>query len=165
MPKGVQLPYSSYDCNRSTFEDFLEVTEGMIAVVANPMHHTNSTAIVRPLIHTASKARPPPPLPSLLFLSFVQFYPSVCRAARGHASFVPDNADPPPPPPQTDWAARRPGAKLVLFAVYTTAYWSTLVELATAPTTTDSTKIICPSVSKHYDFLEGVNTRLSWDTF
>lgn len=101
MPKGVQLPYSSYDCNRSTFEDFLQVTDDMIAVVANPMHHTNSTAI-------------------------------------------------------TDWASRRPGAKLVLFAVYTTAYWSTLVKLAAAPTTTDSTKIICPSVSKHYDFLEGL---------
>ena len=57
---------------------------------------------------------------------------------------------------QTDWATRRPGAKLVLFAVYTTAYWSTLVELASASTTTDSTKIICPSVSKHYDFLEGL---------
>ena len=50
----------------------MEVTDGLITVVANPLHHTNSTAI-------------------------------------------------------TDWASRRPGARLVLFAVYTTAYWSTLV--------------------------------------
>ena len=39
----MKLPYSSYTCNRSTFEDFLEVDGEMIAVVANPMHHTNST--------------------------------------------------------------------------------------------------------------------------
>ena len=42
----------------------------------------------------------------------------------------------------TDWAARRPGAQLVLFSVYTTPYWSTLVALAQAETTTDATKII-----------------------
>eukprot|EP00928_Gymnodinium_smaydae_P062401 TRINITY_DN46279_c0_g1_i1.p1 TRINITY_DN46279_c0_g1~~TRINITY_DN46279_c0_g1_i1.p1 ORF type:complete len:640 (+),score=129.68 TRINITY_DN46279_c0_g1_i1:65-1921(+) len=47
-PKGVELAYRSYDCNRSTFEQFLTVEDAatpFTAVVTNPMHHTNSTAI------------------------------------------------------------------------------------------------------------------------
>jgi len=45
-PKGVQLTYKNYECNRSTFESFLEVGETTLAtVVVNPLHHTNSTAI------------------------------------------------------------------------------------------------------------------------
>ena len=54
-PKGVSLPYRAYETNRATFESFLQVPAGSIeqlreapgfaAVVTNPMHHTNSTAI------------------------------------------------------------------------------------------------------------------------
>ena len=106
-PKGVQLPYSSYVCNRETFEDFLETdpavpssshaAQPLTLVVANPMHHTNSTAM-------------------------------------------------------TDWACRRPSCKLVLFAAYTTLYWKVITELGQAAASAD--KIVCPSVSKHYDFLD-----------
>ena len=50
MPKGVKLPYRAYRANRATFEDFLRVPAegeaGSFAVIlANPLHHTNSTAI------------------------------------------------------------------------------------------------------------------------
>lgn len=47
QPKGVRLSYRSYRCNRATFESFLEAGEGkrLVAVVVNPLHHTNSTAI------------------------------------------------------------------------------------------------------------------------
>jgi len=47
-PKGVRLPYRAYDCNRSTFESFLALedpTLKLACVLANPFHHTNSTAI------------------------------------------------------------------------------------------------------------------------
>ena len=50
-PKGVTLPYSAYETNRATFESFLQVPDasadapGFAALVTNPMHHTNSTAI------------------------------------------------------------------------------------------------------------------------
>ncbi|KAL1498762.1 hypothetical protein AB1Y20_014071 [Prymnesium parvum] len=46
-PKGVRLSYRAYRCNRATFESFLDAGEGkeLLAVVTNPLHHTNSTAI------------------------------------------------------------------------------------------------------------------------
>eukprot|EP00629_Pelagomonadales_sp_RCC1024_P017864 CAMPEP_0119278220 /NCGR_PEP_ID=MMETSP1329-20130426/18710_1 /TAXON_ID=114041 /ORGANISM="Genus nov. species nov., Strain RCC1024" /LENGTH=316 /DNA_ID=CAMNT_0007278723 /DNA_START=112 /DNA_END=1058 /DNA_ORIENTATION=- len=47
-PKGVQLSYGAYDCNRATFEQFLDCADPAVAldaVVTNPFHHTNSTAI------------------------------------------------------------------------------------------------------------------------
>ena len=46
-PKGVCLPYSSYVCNQESFDSFLAPNPStpLIAVVVNPMHHTNSTAI------------------------------------------------------------------------------------------------------------------------
>ena len=47
QPKGVRLSYRSYRCNQLTFEDFLQAGPGksLVAVVVNPMHHTNSTSI------------------------------------------------------------------------------------------------------------------------
>lgn len=48
MPKGVRLPYSSYACNRASFEQFLGFEDGekpLVVSLTNPMHHTNSTAI------------------------------------------------------------------------------------------------------------------------
>ena len=47
QPKGVRLSYRSYVTNRRTFESFLKVgaEDHFAAVVVNPMHHTNSTAI------------------------------------------------------------------------------------------------------------------------
>ena len=46
-PKGVALSYRSYAVNRLTFEDFLGRPPGapLTAVLVNPLHHTNSTAI------------------------------------------------------------------------------------------------------------------------
>jgi acyl-CoA synthetase (AMP-forming)/AMP-acid ligase II len=47
-PKGVELTYSNYHCNRATFESFLGLTDEdvrFIPIVVNPMHHTNSTSI------------------------------------------------------------------------------------------------------------------------
>ncbi|MDP7288381.1 MAG: class I adenylate-forming enzyme family protein [Phycisphaerae bacterium] len=47
LPKGVQLPYRSYVANRATFEKLLDIRpdDRFAAVVVNPLHHTNSTAI------------------------------------------------------------------------------------------------------------------------
>eukprot|EP00750_Incisomonas_marina_P026566 INCI5924.6.p1 GENE.INCI5924.6~~INCI5924.6.p1 ORF type:complete len:669 (-),score=70.25 INCI5924.6:311-2017(-) len=46
-PKGVKLTYNNYRTNRRTFEQFLAVRpkDALHLVVANPLHHTNSTAI------------------------------------------------------------------------------------------------------------------------
>ena len=46
-PKGVALSYRSYAVNRATFESFLGIApdQRLAAVLANPLHHTNSTAI------------------------------------------------------------------------------------------------------------------------
>ena len=48
-PKGVRLTYEAYDCNRRTFEAFLECAAPDVhvdVVATNPLHHTNSTAMV-----------------------------------------------------------------------------------------------------------------------
>mmetsp|Transcript_33027 Transcript_33027/g.77211 ORF Transcript_33027/g.77211 Transcript_33027/m.77211 type:complete len:480 (-) Transcript_33027:466-1905(-) len=47
LPKGVQLSYRAYRCNRETFESFLEAPNGsrIAPIVVNPLHHTNSTAL------------------------------------------------------------------------------------------------------------------------
>lgn len=47
QPKGVQLPYRSYVTNRATFEKLLDIRpeDRFAALIVNPMHHTNSTAI------------------------------------------------------------------------------------------------------------------------
>lgn len=47
QPKGVRLSYDAYRTNRATFESFLECEDPsipVIAVVVNPLHHTNSTS-------------------------------------------------------------------------------------------------------------------------
>ncbi len=48
-PKGVRLSRAAYKCNASTFDNFLfagaRADKALIAVVVNPLHHTNSTAI------------------------------------------------------------------------------------------------------------------------
>ena len=47
-PKGVKLSFGAYECNKATFEQFLDCEDPEIAlkaVVTNPFHHTNSTAI------------------------------------------------------------------------------------------------------------------------
>ena len=43
----MRLSFRAYECNRRTFEDFLQVGDGkqLVAVVVNPLHHTNSTSI------------------------------------------------------------------------------------------------------------------------
>lgn len=47
LPKGVMLPFRSYETNKGTFERFLDVEEDekLSCVIVNPLHHTNSTAI------------------------------------------------------------------------------------------------------------------------
>jgi acyl-CoA synthetase (AMP-forming)/AMP-acid ligase II len=46
-PKGVLLPYRSYDNNRKCFEQMLGITESdrFTVLIVNPLHHTNSTAM------------------------------------------------------------------------------------------------------------------------
>jgi hypothetical protein len=52
-PKGVRLSYSAYECNRKSFDQFLigedeeekHTPSLLIAIITNPLHHTNSTAI------------------------------------------------------------------------------------------------------------------------
>ena len=44
------------------------------------------------------------------------------------------------------------GPGLVLFAKYTTAYWRVITDIGKSAA--DADKLVCPSVSKHYDFLE-----------
>jgi acyl-CoA synthetase (AMP-forming)/AMP-acid ligase II len=46
-PKGVQLPYRSYRNNRAALEQMLDINESdhVAALVVNPLHHANSTAI------------------------------------------------------------------------------------------------------------------------
>ena len=120
-PKGVQLSYRAYRCNKKTFESFLDCGESkrLIAIVVNPMHHTNSTAI-------------------------------------------------------TDWCLRTPRATLHLIQRYTTQYWSVIARAGTSLSisakasdtelTSAITKrhadgkavIVCPLVSRHFDFLDGL---------
>ncbi len=46
-PKGVILPHRSYLANRLTFEQYfgMATDTGLDLLIANPLHHTNSTAI------------------------------------------------------------------------------------------------------------------------
>ena len=47
QPKGAQLTYQSYETNRATFEQFIDIhPEDRFAVlIINPLHHANSSAI------------------------------------------------------------------------------------------------------------------------
>ncbi|MHC4873319.1 MAG: AMP-binding protein [Planctomycetota bacterium] len=96
-PKGVRLPYRSYECNRQTFEHFLQIKpqDKFALCCVNPLHHTNSTAV-------------------------------------------------------TDWALRRPGTHLHLVERYSTQYWKTIAGIGEA----GYSRIIAPTVSRHFDFLE-----------
>lgn len=96
-PKGAQLAYRSYRNNRAAFEQMLEIrpSDRFAAVVVNPMHHTNSTAI-------------------------------------------------------TDWALRRPGSHVHLIEKYSTRYW----EILTGVAAEGYDRILAPTVSRHFDFLE-----------
>jgi len=96
-PKGAQLAYRSYRNNRAAFEQMLEIrpADRFAAVVVNPMHHTNSTAI-------------------------------------------------------TDWALRRPGSHVHLIERYSTRYW----EILTGVAGEGYDRILAPTVSRHFDFLE-----------
>lgn len=129
-PKGVMLPYRSYATNRPTFESFLGLEEPALRfnpVLVNPLHHTNSTAL-------------------------------------------------------SDWALRRPGTRLHLFERYTTGYWAVVARVALglvddgdgdggetplppAGEAADAmvrrqlaagVRVVCPTVSRHFDFLEGL---------
>lgn len=46
-PKGVRLPFRAYTCNAATFDGFLadDAPSKVVAIVVNPLHHTNSSAI------------------------------------------------------------------------------------------------------------------------
>jgi len=122
-PKGVRLSYGNYVRNRETFEAFLllqDPASRFTPFLANPLHHTNSTAF-------------------------------------------------------TDWALRRPGTHLHLFERYTTSYWPALARLALGlprsapiPSTpsvaqplvtaqqASKLRLVCPTVSRHFDFLESL---------
>eukprot|EP00658_Telonema_sp_P-2_P078702 TRINITY_DN7436_c0_g1_i1.p1 TRINITY_DN7436_c0_g1~~TRINITY_DN7436_c0_g1_i1.p1 ORF type:complete len:359 (-),score=75.81 TRINITY_DN7436_c0_g1_i1:97-1173(-) len=101
-PKGVKTDYRAYDTNRRTFESFLKLEDprdGVIFVLMNPLHHTNSSAI-------------------------------------------------------SDWAIRRPGAVIHLSERYSTAHWAMLEGITSC--CSEATRVICPMVAKHFDFLEAL---------
>ena len=54
----------------------------------------------------------------------------------------------------TDWALRRGGTHLHLVERYATRYWEIVTELAAGP----FDRIVAPSVSRHFDFLENLKT-------
>jgi len=89
-PKGVQLSYRSYKCNRSTFESFLEAGEGkmLVPVVVNPLHHTNSTSL------TDWALRKPGAHLQLVQRYTTQYWAVLARAGTGIAidEAVPDDA-------------------------------------------------------------------------
>jgi len=47
QPKGAQLSYQSYETNRFTFEQFIEIQpdDSFAVLIINPLHHGNSSAI------------------------------------------------------------------------------------------------------------------------
>jgi len=45
LPKGVCHAYSSYEVNKATFDQFLAIPNSWAALVVNPLHHANATAI------------------------------------------------------------------------------------------------------------------------
>lgn len=51
----------------------------------------------------------------------------------------------------TDWALRRPRAKIHLVQRYSTNYWKLLTQVAEQEV--QGTRIVCPAVSRHFDFL------------
>lgn len=131
-PKGVLLPYRSYATNRPTFESFLGLEDPSLRftpILVNPLHHTNSTAL-------------------------------------------------------SDWALRRPGTRLHLFERYTTGYWAVVARVTLGMEDGDGdgdgdgsqalpaageavdeavrrqlaagVRVVCPTVSRHFDFLESL---------
>ena len=52
----------------------------------------------------------------------------------------------------TDWALRRPGTRLFLVERYSTQYWRLVTEIAREP----FDRIVAPTVSRHFDFLENL---------
>ncbi len=53
----------------------------------------------------------------------------------------------------TDWALRRPGSHIHLIERYSTKYWRILTDIAGG----SYDRIIAPTVSRHFDFLEELN--------
>lgn len=127
-PKGVMLPYRSYATNRPTFESFLGLEDPALRF---------TPVLVNPLHHTNSTAL-------------------------------------------SDWALRRPGTRLHLFERYTTGYWAVVARVALGlvddgdggetplPPAGEAADamvrrqlaagvcVVCPTVSRHFDFLEGL---------
>jgi acyl-CoA synthetase (AMP-forming)/AMP-acid ligase II len=100
-PKGVQLPYRAYETNRKTFEVLLNIHDHdrFAVLIVNPLHHTNSTAII-------------------------------------------------------DWAMRRPGSEIHLVEKYSTKYWEVITQAAAE----NYDRLVVPTVSRHFDFLESLKT-------
>jgi acyl-CoA synthetase (AMP-forming)/AMP-acid ligase II len=56
----------------------------------------------------------------------------------------------------TDWALRRPSCELHLFEKYTTQYWRVLAEMGLACNNNSQVRVVAPTVSLHFDFIEGL---------
>ena len=173
-PKGVSLPYRAYDTNRATFEQFLLVPPAsapdapaadFTAVVTNPMHHTNSTAITDWTLRR--RAAPPRLRPHPPHRVSVRRAPPAARRRRDrrlhphrHHRHL------------RRLLPRRPGASLHLLQRYTTQYWQIIACAAAgqrfppdaaaasalaqdaAARAAAGCRVICPLVSRHIDFLD-----------
>lgn len=128
-PKGVRLTYGAYECNRRTFEAFLECEDPNVAVdivATNPLHHTNSTAMV-----DWACRRPRAAL--RLLQRYTTKYLSVCVAA---ACGLPYND------------VRRFDGEATRRAVA-----GRISRMAAEPQ-----RVVCPLVARHVDFLDALGT-------
>eukprot|EP01041_Mallomonas_annulata_P007753 gene7753-15862_t len=144
-PKGVELSYSNYKCNQDTFEQFLnmESTEiDLIAIVVNPLHHTNSTSI------TDWALRRPNSVLHLFAKYTTGYWSTVCDIVQNVSIHIPTHTP-----------------KLISTSTSTTTLLTTLSSTSpsSSATTTTSTssvssqprvkRFVAPLVSRHVDFL------------
>ena len=133
-PKGVRLPYKAYRCNRLTFEAFLQCGDAnkLVAVVVNPLHHTNSTSI------TDWALRKPGTELHLLQRYTTQYWSVLVKA--GTSLGAADGAVP---------SACAADADVALLAA---------VEARRSSDPAGPPVVVAPLVSRHFDFLDGLIT-------
>ena len=156
-PKGVRLSYRSYVTNRLTFESFLKLEDPshrFTPLLVNPMHHTNSTAFTdwvlrRPGAH----------------LHLFERYTTRYWAVLVHIALAIEedsNGD-----DLSTWTKDRIQSKsnvhlcmmvsspdLSLYALPSSLFPN--IGTITSQKETSHLRIIAPTVSRHFDFLEGL---------
>ena len=145
-PKGVRLPYKAYRCNRLTFESFLHAGEGraLVAVVVNPLHHTNSTSI------TDWCLRKPDSELHLIQRYTTQYWSVLARAGTALAGHDASSSESPPVAsqpsshqPSSHQQSSHQQSDLLLAAI----------EARNGP---GGPAVVAPLVSRHFDFLDAL---------